>query len=352
MKKILLIEDDPVLRENTAELLELSGYEMITAPNGKKGVVLASEAHPDIIVCDIMMPELDGYGVLETLSANPETRKIPFIFLSAKTERKEVRKGMDLGADDYLTKPFEEEELLSAIESRLAKVSLLKEKDLSRSAETGADDDEDEIRDIHELKNFFTDEGEYFTFEEGETIYTEGNHANYIYLIEKGMVKTHRIEELGKELITDISRDDDFFGYYSFTQNIPYEESATALRQTSLYGIRKDTFAEILKTNHKLAVELIEFLAGDLSGVKEKLLQMAYGSVRKKTANTILRFVEKLQHQSDREIRISRNDLASVAGIAPESFIRTLSELKKEGLIAIEGRNIRVLNVEGLEKMR
>ncbi|RAV29050.1 response regulator [Sinomicrobium soli] len=347
MKKILLIEDDPVLRETTAELLELSGYEMLTAPNGKQGVALAVEQLPDIIVCDIMMPELDGYGVLETLSANKDTRKIPFIFLSAKTERKEVRRGMDLGADDYLTKPFEEEELISAIESRMAKVSLLEE----AGEKVQREEQEEDIRNINELKNFFTDEGEYLSFKEGEVIYAEGNHSNYIYLVDRGMVKTHRIEEFGKELITDISRDDDFFGYYSFTRNIPYEESATALKDTGVYALRKDTFAEVLHQNHNLAVELVEFLAGDLSGAREKLLQMAYGSVRKKTAGTILRFVEKLQFKPEQEIRISRNDLASVAGIAPESFIRTLSELKKEGLIAIEGRNIKVLDIEGLHRI-
>ena len=109
MKKILLIEDDVVLRENTEELLELSNYEVVVAPNGKVGVEIAKQNLPNIIVCDIMMPELDGYGVLEALSKNEETRHIPFIFLSAKTERKDVRKGMDLGADDYITKPFEED---------------------------------------------------------------------------------------------------------------------------------------------------------------------------------------------------------------------------------------------------
>ncbi|UGU14661.1 response regulator [Sinomicrobium kalidii] len=348
MKKILLIEDDPVLRESTSELLELSGYGVLTSPNGKKGLFLAREEKPDIIVCDIMMPELDGYGVLEALSADKNTRKIPFIFLSAKTERKEVRKGMDLGADDYLTKPFEETELISAIESRLAKVSLLGE---ATEEQKSPEPEDGDIRDINELKNFFLDEGECFGFEEGDVIYSEGNHSNYIFLVESGMVKTHRIEEYGKELITSISRDDDFFGYYSFTQNIPYKESATALKQTTLYGLRKDIFTEILKNNHKLTIELVEFLAEDLSGVREQLLQMAYGSVRKKTANTILRFVEKLQRHARNEIRISRSDLAGVAGIAPESFIRTLSELRKAGLIAIEGRNIKVLDIEGLQKI-
>ena len=126
MKKILFIEDDTVVRENTAELLELSDYEVITAANGKIGVELAKKELPDIIICDIMMPELDGYGVLQALAQKPETQQIPFIFLSAKTEHKDIRRGMDLGADDYLTKPFEEEELISAIEIRLAKVSILK----------------------------------------------------------------------------------------------------------------------------------------------------------------------------------------------------------------------------------
>lgn len=121
MKTILLIEDDRALRENTEELLELSGYSVITAPNGKIGLALAKEKLPDIIICDIMMPIIDGHGVLKDLSADETTRQIPFIFLSAKTEHKEICKGMDLGADDYLTKPFEEENLISAIESRLAK---------------------------------------------------------------------------------------------------------------------------------------------------------------------------------------------------------------------------------------
>lgn len=347
MKKVLIIEDDSLLRESVAELLELSGYKVITASNGKKGLLSVKEETPDIVVCDIMMPELDGYGVLEALSGDKNLRQIPFIFVSAKTEHKEIRKGMDLGADDYLTKPFEEKELISAIESRLAKVAILKEEHASGGLLSRHED----ILDIDELKNFFSDEGEYFTYEEGDVIYAEGNHSNYIFLVEAGMVKTHRVEKNGRELITSISKDDDFFGYYSFTQNKIYKESATALKKTTAYGLSKDTLAGILKSNHKLAIELVEFLAEDLSGVREQLLQMAYGSVRKKTACTILRFVEKLQRRWEDGIRISRNDLAHVAGIAPESFIRTLSDFKREGLIVIEGRNIKIVSVEKLQEI-
>ena len=124
LKTILLIEDDTVLRENTAELLELDGYKVLTAPNGKRGITEALREVPDLIICDIMMPEIDGYGVLEALSDHHKTQHIPFIFLSAKTEHKEVRMGMDMGADDYLTKPCDDDELLSAIKSRLAKSTL------------------------------------------------------------------------------------------------------------------------------------------------------------------------------------------------------------------------------------
>ena len=126
MKKILLIEDNIDVRENTAEILILANYEVITAKNGKEGVELALSAKPDLIICDIMMPTLDGYGVLHMLSKNSETATIPFIFLTAKAERSELRKGMDMGADDYLTKPFDSTDLLSAIESRLRKSEITK----------------------------------------------------------------------------------------------------------------------------------------------------------------------------------------------------------------------------------
>ena len=122
---ILIIDDNEDIRENTAEILSLGGYKTITAENGKKGVEAALSERPDLIVCDIMMPELDGYGVLHLLRKNPDTENIPLIFLTAKAERSDLRKGMEMGADDYVTKPFEEIELMNAIESRLKKYSVL-----------------------------------------------------------------------------------------------------------------------------------------------------------------------------------------------------------------------------------
>src|SRR5438045_802968 len=126
MKNLLLIEDNDEIRENTAEILELAGYKVSTAENGKVGVEQALEKKPDLIICDVMMPVLDGYGVLHLLNKNPELKGIPFIFLTAKSERSDFRKGMEMGADDYVTKPFTDIELLTAIESRLNKVELMK----------------------------------------------------------------------------------------------------------------------------------------------------------------------------------------------------------------------------------
>jgi DNA-binding response OmpR family regulator len=118
-KKVLIIEDNRDIRENIAELLALSGYEVDSADNGKAGIVLALLNLPDIILCDIMMPVLDGYAVLARLRKYPQMTGIPFLFLTAKAERRDISRGLDSGADTYLVKPFDADDLLTAIESSL-----------------------------------------------------------------------------------------------------------------------------------------------------------------------------------------------------------------------------------------
>ncbi len=349
MKTVLLIEDDTALRENTAELLELSDYRVITSPNGKIGITKAKEEKPDIIVCDIMMPEVDGYGVLEALSHDSMTNQIPFIFLSAKTEHKEIRKGMDLGADDYLTKPFDEDDLLSAVESRLAKAQIISKILQEKTEQPKGSEPEDRFKNLNELKNFFDDHGEISEYKKGEVIYREEEHSNKIYLILKGVIKSHKMDESGKELITALYKADDFLGFTSFMDNVPYQESASAVEDSQLAGISKTNLKEILEKSKNISLELMELLTDNLSEIKEQLLQMAYSSVRKKTAQTILQFAEVLNKKPEESIKISRNDLASVAGIATESLIRTLSSFKKDGLIEIEGRNIRIIDLHGLQ---
>jgi DNA-binding NarL/FixJ family response regulator len=119
MKKILVIEDEPEMRRNIATLLRYNDYDTVAAANGRDGVEAARRENPDLILCDVMMPELDGYGVLQTLQTDEKLARIPFIFLTAKGEKNDQRNGMDLGADDYLTKPVVNAELVRAIEARL-----------------------------------------------------------------------------------------------------------------------------------------------------------------------------------------------------------------------------------------
>ena len=119
MKKILIIEDEPAMRANLEDILELEGFLPLLAANGKTGIRLAREHQPDLILCDILMPDMNGYAVLEALRADSATMRIPLVFLTAKGERSDVREGMELGADDYLIKPVHVEELLRAINRRL-----------------------------------------------------------------------------------------------------------------------------------------------------------------------------------------------------------------------------------------
>ncbi|MEH1946351.1 MAG: response regulator [Nostoc sp.] len=121
-KKILVIEDEAQICSNIQQILSFSDFNTITANNGLEGLRLAKTEQPDLICCDVMMPELDGYGVLTALRQDPITESIPVIFLTAKVDRGDLRQGMELGADDYLTKPFSMEELLKAINVRLNRV--------------------------------------------------------------------------------------------------------------------------------------------------------------------------------------------------------------------------------------
>lgn len=347
MKSVLIIEDDQTLRETVKELLELENYKVFDAANGVEGVEMAIANMPDVIICDILMPKLDGFGVFRKLNENEKTCSIPFIFLSAKSELEDVRRGMNLGADDYLTKPFKEEDLLHAIESRLAKHKIL-----MRSANEGYANHDKEISTLDQLREYFMRKGEYTEVSRNNDVYTEKKNADYIYFVEKGLVKTHSMDEYGKELITGIYKANDFFGYYYFKNISFYPETATALSDSSLFRISSTAFRKILTESHTLAIELAQLLSDNLSALKTHLLEMAYASVLKKTTNTILHFAEIMRDKNPESIKISRSDLASVAGISTESFIRSLSSLKKEGLIDIEGRNIKILNLAKLQNTR
>src|ERR1041385_4331287 len=131
MKKILIIEDEPEMRRNITTILRLEGFTPVAAENGRAGVETANKEKPDLILCDVMMPELDGYGVIKALHNEPATMNIPFIFLTAKGEKTDIRNGMSLGADDYLTKPVDKNDLVRAIKTRLTRAEQLNRREFA-----------------------------------------------------------------------------------------------------------------------------------------------------------------------------------------------------------------------------
>ncbi len=134
MKRILVIEDQAPMRRNLALMLEMEGFEVHTAENGRIGVEAALAHRPDLVICDVMMPELDGHAVVQTLRAHAGTETLPFIFLTARSDRADIRIGMNFGADDYLVKPVVREDLLAAVEARLARAEAVEARILAASA--------------------------------------------------------------------------------------------------------------------------------------------------------------------------------------------------------------------------
>jgi CRP-like cAMP-binding protein len=350
MKKILLIEDNQDVRENTAEILELAGYKVFTAENGKVGVTTAQTSKPDLIICDIMMPVLDGYGVLHLLGKNQDTASIPFIFLTAKAERSDLRKGMEMGADDYITKPFDDIELLNAVESRLKKAEALRS-DISPTQD-GVNSLLSSAKNIESLKELSSKQ-QIKSFKKKETIFTEGDTANSLYLLNKGKVKVYKSHEIGKDFITRLLQPGDFFGYLPLLENTDHTSSAEALEDSEITIFPKEDFYTLLEQSPAVMQQFIKLLSGSLAEEQEELLKLAYSSVRKRTAEALIKLKDRYQ-ENDKEFSmpIAREDLAKMVGTATESLIRTLSDFREEGLIKIEGSTISILKADKLAGMR
>lgn len=351
MKKILLIEDNQDVRENTAEILELAGYKVFTAENGKVGVTAAQTNKPDLIICDIMMPVLDGYGVLHLLGKNQDTASIPFIFLTAKAERSDLRKGMEMGADDYITKPFDDIELLNAVESRLKKAEALRS-DVSPTQD-GVNSLLSSAKNIESLKELSSKQ-QIKSFKKKETIFTEGDTANSLYLLNKGKVKVYKSHEIGKDFITRLLQPGDFFGYLPLLEETDHTSSAEALEDCEITIFPKEDFFTLLEQSPAVMQQFIKLLSGNIAEKQDELIKLAYSSVRKRTAEALVKLKERYQEKSDKDfsMAIAREDLAKMVGTATESLIRTLSDFREEGLIKIDGSTISILQAEKLARMR
>jgi CRP-like cAMP-binding protein len=350
MKKILLIEDNKNMRENTMEILSLANYQVCAAENGKSGVKMAIEEKPDLIICDIMMPELDGYGVLYMLSQHPSTAGIPFIFLTAKTEKADIRKGMSLGADDYLTKPFDGMDLLATIEMRFKKNDLFK-RDFSRNI-NGLNDFFTTAKGIEELKQLSASRRPH-VIKKKEIIYLDGDEAKNVIFINRGKVKISKMNKDGKEFITGLYQGGDFIGTLDMIENTNYKETAVAMEQSEIMLIPKQDFYALIYSNRDVAARFIHFLSNNIEEMEERLLSVAFNSVRKRVAESLIRIKKKYTDENQEEaLPVTRTDLANVIGVAPETVSRTLADFKSEHLIEFIDKQIKIINPEKLINMK
>lgn len=340
MKKILIIEDNTEMRENISEILQLSGYSVFSAADGLLGVQAAREYRPDLILCDIMMPNLDGFGVLKILSQDENLKNIPLIFLTAKAEKEDFRKGMNLGAEDYLIKPFEDSDLLEVIETKLNKYeSLFK----SRSGKllSGLIQFEEfvHLKQIQEMLH----QTESKEFGKKSKIWMVNENINNVFYLEKGIVKESLETVGGKELILNFYLAPGFLGLSNLFQN-RYKTTTEIIDPCRFKILSKKHIEEII-----LKENLLTSYHSHFSDHTEEYLQRlainSFGNVREKVAYH-LNNLSKLFQQT--AIRLGREDLAAYCGIAKETLIRTLTEFKDEKLISLNSDGIIILQPQKL----
>lgn len=351
MKKILLIEDDETLREDISEILLLSNYSVVAAADGKTGIEKAIQEKPDMIICDVVMPGLDGFGVLHILSRHPDTFSIPFIFLTGKNDQSDLRRGMELGADDYLIKPINETALLTTVEVRLRKSEGIKTNIIPNKS--GISKFIQDMKGSGEVSLLSNDRDSH-RYKKKHVLYSEGIRPTTVYFVISGKIKEYLINEDGKELITNMYTKGDFFGYTAILQDINYTETAQVIEDAELMMIPKSDFLQLIYNDRQIAKQFISLLTQNIREKEERLLNLAYNSLRKKVATGIIEVVDKFKAKKEGKlvVDISRDDLANVVGSAQESMIRTLKEFKSEKLIEIKDGNIVVLNEKKLRHLQ
>ncbi|WP_020607383.1 response regulator [Spirosoma spitsbergense] len=361
MKTILVIEDNALMRGNIAEILELAPYQVVQAADGKQGVAMARQTHPDLILCDVMMPELDGYGVLHILGNDPELADTPFLFLSAKAEAADFRFGMDLGADDYLTKPFDDLTLLNAVELRLKK------------GERGQPDMPINSAGLEKLTRAIMNEGDahqclrenypMIKYAKKQQLFSLGGAPTSLYFIDTGKVKLYKTDSSGNEYITSLLGAGDFVGYMPLLEEGSYKETAEILEDAQVCTIPRGDFMELIYQNQDVANRFIRLLTGTVAEYQERLLKLAYQSVRKRVAEALLMVQRKFYPQAEglaggpagntsSAMTLSRDNWSHLVGASTETVIRILSDFRAEGLIGINASQITLLDMDKLAHLK
>ncbi|WP_341836130.1 response regulator [Chitinophaga pollutisoli] len=349
MPNILVIENNSDVATSISAILELDNYSVLHANDGVEGVNIALKEKPDLIVCNVRTPLLDGYGVLNILQKYDNTLGRPFIFLSNSADPKAIRRGMNLGADDFLISPFSSVELLHAIEVRLNKIQRLRSKHHLNSSDklmpTGNKTVAEKLEKLRSGRDAIK-------FKRRQLIFSVGNHPVYLYYIEKGWVKTCLFNEEGKEIITRIYGAGEFLGYEAALNGTTYSEQAESLCTAELVPIPFSEFNLLVYSDIEVLKLIVRWLTSYLSNNQKHLLKIAYNSLRKRVADALLYLHRKNHGLHYMEVPgINRDVLASLAGVAKESLIRTLSDFRNEGLINIQDGRINLPDIRRLEEM-
>ena len=351
-KTVLIIEGDRKSRENVADLLALNGYDVLMASNGKEGVEAALKLHPDLILCDIDMPILDGQGVLHLLDKNIQTSRIPIIIMIDKLKQNDFYLGVKLSSDEYVVKPYKSADLIKKIDLRIKKVdenvgtidhlnfrlSQVKDKEIFW---------DEKFNDVPDRQTR--------SIGKRQLIYSEGDNCDGVYVVLKGKVKVFKSHDLGKDLILRVRGKGEMIAYVSLLQGDIHLDNAEALEPSEIMFIPRHAFNDWLQHQPKMMLELIQLMSSALVFERERAVTLAYSSVRRRTASALLRLKMKF-HEANPDVLftmpISRDDLAAMVGTATESVIRTLSDFKEEGLIKIQGSAITIVHEEKLRRMK
>ncbi len=348
MLTILLIDDNKKNIDITLKFLKFENFNILIANNLKSGITKAIELLPDIILSNSVIANENDFEVLKALNSDKRVNEIPFIFLSEKNSHSDIRNGMNMGADDYLSIPYLKKDLINSINARLIKINSFKKKleSINNFVKNAS-----EFLDIEG----FTDKYLLKLYQKNDELYMEGNKANNLFFIKSGRVKTYKTSSSGKLFVTGIYGPGDFIGQISlFNNKGMYIETASVDLNTLACGIPKTDFKKLLYSNKIVALKFIEFMAYNLIETKDLLTNMAYNTVRQRAAKALLDISVKglIGTKSKAEIHISRDDFAGMIGSAPETAIRILSEFKHENLIQINcNRNLILLDPNKIRKV-
>ncbi|MDB5014075.1 MAG: Transcriptional regulator [Daejeonella sp.] len=310
---ILIIEDNDTIRLNTATFLEKANYKVLQAANGKTGLKMAQK-FPDLIICDIMMPKMNGYSLLYMLNKNPAIANIPFLFLTSKYESDKTKSS---NTDILLSINY-------LLENRV--------KDLTIKSKC--------LKSIEKLLNEIDNNNgvkasssfKLISYKKKEIIYYEGTQSGGIYLILKGHIKTLNLSTDGKEIFTGIYGREEFLGTRAVLTNESFFETAETMDETTVCFIPSEKINQLINFSKNSREKLIKLLSQNIPGEEDKLTLLTKNAVRTRMAGVLLRLATPTQ-ETNFGVKISDQHLASLMGIPVETVNLTLKDFKSEGII-------------------